>query len=309
MSTPVLIHHAANRSHAYAPNSLQALRHCLEAGARIVEVDITPLAGGDFALLHDMLLEKATDGSGYTFATTADQVARMHYLRSGGTTDERVGLLSHAIELVQDFPNLQELQLDLKPHAPMTDAVLTDLLQSVEAVKRQVRVTSVADWALRQLHRLDGSLLLGFDPMLYLDAVDGTSQDETTPPYRVGAYGYRDDHALASRVWGASNDYLAARAEALSVQAPAGTAFYVRASLLALTLCDGFDWIAYLHDRDALTVAWTLDADDIDQVALAERLVAAGIDRITTNDAPKLAQAIEASSPHHRECRTQRVLF
>jgi glycerophosphoryl diester phosphodiesterase len=238
MSTPVLIHHAANRGHAYAPNSLQALRHCLEAGARIVEVDITPLAGGDFALLHDTQLEKATDGSGYTFSTTADQVARMHYLRQGGITDERVALLSHAVELVQDSPNLQELQLDLKPHAPMTDAVLTTLLKSVEPVKRQVRVTSVADWALRQLHRLDSSLLLGSDPMLYLDVDDGTTQDETTPPYRLGAYGYRDDHALSSRVWGSSSDYLTAR---------------------------------------------------------AERLVAAGIDRITTNDAPRFAQTLAAS--------------
>jgi len=292
MSTPILIHHAANRGHAYAPNSLQALRHCLEAGARIVEVDITPLDGGDFALLHDMQLEKATDGSGYTFATSADQVAELHYLHQGEIADERVGLLSRALELVQDFPNLQELQLDLKPHAPMTDAVLINLLESAKTVKRQVRVTSVADWVLRQLHRLDGSLLLGFDPLLYLDVDDATTQEETTPPYRVGAYGYRDDHALASRIWGASSDYLAARAEALSVQVPAGTPFYVRASLLALAQHDGFDWIDFLHARGALAVAWTLDADDTDHVALAERLVAAGIDRITTNDAPRFAQAL-----------------
>jgi glycerophosphoryl diester phosphodiesterase len=44
----------SNRGHGIAPNSLSALRHCLQAGARFVEVDIMPLADRDFALLHDM---------------------------------------------------------------------------------------------------------------------------------------------------------------------------------------------------------------------------------------------------------------
>ena len=51
-------------------------------------------------------------------------------------------------------------------------------------------------------------------------------------------------------------------------------------------------WIAFLHAQNALAVAWTLDADDPAEVALAERLVAAGVDHVTTNDAPKLALAL-----------------
>ncbi len=39
--------------------------------------------------------------------------------------------------------------------------------------------------------------------------------------------------------------------------------------------------------------AWTLDADQPEQVTLARRLVDAGIDRITTNDAPRLARALD----------------
>jgi glycerophosphoryl diester phosphodiesterase len=274
---------------------VQALRHCLEAGARIVEVDITPLHGGGFALLHDMKLEKATDGSGYTFATTADQVARMHYMHQGSITKEPVGLLYDTIELVQEFPKLQELQLDLKPHAPMTDAILTDLITSIAPVKCQVRITSVADWVLHQLYLLDGSLSLGFDPLLYLDVDEDEEPDETTPPYKVGAYGYRDDHALASHLWGASRDYLNARAEGLCAMVPAGVAFYIRAQLLAQAQEDGFDWITFLHARNTPIAAWTLDAEDSEHVALAERLVAAGIDRVTTNDAPRLAQALGCS--------------
>ncbi|MCL6432565.1 MAG: hypothetical protein K6V36_17170 [Anaerolineae bacterium] len=60
----LLIHHAARCGTAYPPNSLSALRACAEARARIVEVDVQPLADRDFALLHDALLEEGTTGHG-----------------------------------------------------------------------------------------------------------------------------------------------------------------------------------------------------------------------------------------------------
>jgi glycerophosphoryl diester phosphodiesterase len=53
---PLLVHHAANRGYDYPLNSPAGLRHCLEAGARVVEVDVNPLRDSDFALLHDGLL-------------------------------------------------------------------------------------------------------------------------------------------------------------------------------------------------------------------------------------------------------------
>ncbi|OQY16550.1 MAG: hypothetical protein B6I35_15745 [Anaerolineaceae bacterium 4572_32.2] len=293
MTKPLLIHHAANRGHDHPPNSLRSLRFCLEAGARVVEVDVTPLSGGDFALLHDGQLDTATDGAGSVFTATADQVRRLHYTVRGASTDEPVGLLSQAVSLARDYPCLEELQLDLKPHFPLTDDVLSGLLRQIAPLERRVRVTSVADWALRRLRGMDGDLHLGFDPLLYLDVETGEEQDEATPPFRVSAYGYRDDHPLGSRIWGPTTDYLAARAEALATQVPAGIIWYIDAHLLARVLGDGFDWIAYLHDRGAQVDAWTLDADRPEQVTLARRLVAVGIDRITTNDAPRLSRVLD----------------
>ena len=281
LTLPTMIHHAANRGHNHPPNSPAALRHCLEAGARIIEVDITPLAGGDFALLHDAQLEKATDGTGHTFATTAEQIRRLHYIWQNSATDEPVGLLSQAVSLICDYPHLQELQLDLKLHIPLTDTVLSNLLRLIEPVKKRVRVTSPADWALRRLRALDADLPLGFDPLLYLDV---ETEDETILPFRVGAYGYRDDHPLSSRRWGSTAEYLAARAEALAAQAPPGIIWYIHARLLARVLDDGFDWIAFLHDRGDQVDAWTLDAEEPGHAALARRLVAARVDRITTNN-------------------------
>ena len=296
MPFTLLIHHAASRGHGHPPSSLQGLRACLEAGARVVEVDVTPLADGDFALLHDGKLERATDGSGDVFAATAGQVRRLHYRWQDAVTDEPVGLLSQAVSLLPGYPHLQELQLDLKPHAPLDDIVLDRLLRQIEPAKPRIRVTSVADWAVRRLRDLDGDLPLGFDPLLYLDVE--TDQERkaqrpvAAPPFRVGAYGYRDDHPLSMRVWGTVADYLAARADALWVQAPAGAVWYIRASLLDRVLAQGFDWIAHLHARAAQVDAWTLDADKPGHVERAQRLAEAGVDRITTNDAPRVAAAL-----------------
>ena len=109
----------------------------------------------------------------------------------------------------------------------------------------------------------------------------------------MGAYGYRDDHPLALMRWGSAADYLAARAETLWAQVPiADAVWYIRASLLGCMLHDGFDWVADLHRRGAQVDAWTLDAGHPEQVGLARRLIAAGVDRITTNDAPALAAAL-----------------
>jgi len=286
---PLLVHHAANRGHCYPPSSLAGLRYCLEADAQVVEIDINPLQDGDFALLHDDLLESETDGSGRVAAATADQLRSLHYRHHGAVTGERVGLLSDAIVLIQGYAHLQELQLDLKVSPALTDAALECLLRMVEPVKEIVRVTSVADWVLRRLHRLNSDLALGFDPLLYLE-VEGS--DKEVPPFRIGAYGYRDDHPLATRRWGTTAEYLAARAEALAVQVPSNAGWYIRAALLEHALDDGFDWIAYLHERAVFVDAWTLDVEGPGHLALAQRLAFAGIDRITTNDVPRLAEAL-----------------
>jgi len=71
--------------------------------------------------------------------------------------------------------------------------------------------------------------------------------------------------------------------------------WYIRALLLARALDDGFDWIAYLHTRSALVDAWTLDVDKTGHVELAQRLISAGVDCITTNDAPRLAAALDST--------------
>ncbi len=295
MKSPLLlIHHAANRGYVYPPNSIRGLKACLDAAARAIEMDISPLSGGDFLLLHDRLLEHGTTGSGSTHTHTAEQTSSLFLTWRGAVTDEPVGLLSQALDLVSLHPYSVELQLDLKAHTPLDDSKLSRLVAALQPVKDRVRVTSGADWALRRLRALDPDLPLGFDPMLYLDlSPHGGEEDRfPAPPFRHGAYGYWDDHPLASGRWGEAADYLAARAEALWAQAPSGAIWYIRAKLLARALAEDFDWIADLHSRGAQVDAWTLNPDRPADVELARQLVAAGVDRITTDNAPALAQTL-----------------
>jgi glycerophosphoryl diester phosphodiesterase len=294
MKPILLIHHAANRDHTYPRSSPPAVNACLKAGALAVEVDIALLADSQFALLHGPTLEEETTGSGPLAALTSVQVSALQYLRQGKPSGVPVGLLPQAIDLLRHHPGQVELQLDLKPDVYSDDHILAQLVHTLRPVKGRVRVSSPSDWALRRLHALDPELALGFDPLLYLEIDQGEESDPTVPPFRRGAYGYWDDHPLAMRRWGSSAAYLAARAEALAALVPAGGVWYIHAWLLAQSLDDGFDWIAYLHDRGAEVDAWTLDPGDPERLALARRLAAAGVDRITTNDAPALSQALDA---------------
>ena len=195
----LLIHHMANRDHEHPPGTLPALRACLEAGARAIEIDISLLADNQFALLHGPLLEDETTGSGPIRAHTTEQVRELRHLYQGKVTTVRVGLLSQAVELLRKYPGPVELQLDLKPDVYSADDVLSRLVTSLRPVKDRVRVTSPSDWALRRLRALDPDLPLGFDPLLYLQADLGNNREPGIPPFRQGAYGYWDDHPLASR--------------------------------------------------------------------------------------------------------------
>ena len=267
----LLVHHAARRQHQYPDNSVAALRACLDAGARAVEVDIAPLPGGDFALEHNA--------------------------RPEGEDAAPPDLLSQALELIRRHPCPIELQLDLKRHRPLTDQAMSSLATMLQPVKDRILVSSTADWALRRLRALDGTLSLGFDPMLYLDVDAGEKRDTGWfPRGLVKEYDYLDDHPWIIQRWGDAADYVAARAEAPEVQAPGMQIWYIAARLLNRALHDGFDWIDHLHRQGVQVATWTLNAGKPDEVSLAQWLVARGVNRIMTNDAPALGQVLGADA-------------
>jgi len=291
--TLLMIHHTARSGgHRYPDNSLPAVEHCLAAKARIIEVDISPLQAGDFLLIHDANLERATTGQGLVAECVPEQIGALHLVWNGKETSYAPALLSQTVALLAEHDHPVELQLDLKEHTGLREEELSRLVALVEPVRDRVRVTSCADWAVRHLRELDPELPLGFDPLLYLAVAIEVERDPGDLPGRRGPFGYWDDHPLASTLWDTAAAYLKARADILWSQAPPGCVWYLHARMLLRALDDGFDWIAYLHERGVEVTAWTLDAGRPGHVEAARRLISAGVDRITTNDAERLAEAL-----------------
>jgi len=88
MPPVTLIHHSARRGHRHPPNSIAGLEYCLAAGARIIEVDISPLADGEFALLHGPRLESGAAGSGLISEHVAEkELCQRQFGPTGRPTD------------------------------------------------------------------------------------------------------------------------------------------------------------------------------------------------------------------------------
>ena len=276
-----LILHSANLDPTLPCGSLIALEESLKANITYIEVDLIPLKNGDFALLHDPQLEHTTNAKGSVSDFTAQEVKVISYKNS----PFKLGTLSQAVQLLENYPVSGFLQLDLKPYAPLTPAILQNLVNLIKPVEDSILVSSVADWAIRLLKKLAPNLKLGFDPLLYLDLVGKETREEGVPPFRVGAFGYLDDHPLAAQRWGPLKDYFEARAEALLQQVPTDVTWFINAQLLDEALQAGFNWIQYLQNQGNLVDAWTLD---MDRSALAMRMKQAGVNFITTNQLVEL---------------------
>lgn len=273
------------------PNSLEAIQACLDADAAIIEVDITALADGDYLLVHDAELESETSGRGLVGECLLADARRLNIKHRGEVTPYRVPVLSEVVKLFEAQGGNALLQLDFKNVIPLdSDEPLHRLIGLIEPLGARVLVSSGADWQLRKLRRLASWLALGFDIMYYIDWQPAyTRRSPHALPKQLGAYGYYDDHPLASRrVWSAP-DYLLDRCESLMGLVPDVNAFYVEHTLLVQSLADDFNWAEPLHQRGIKLDAWTLDVTDPIAVENAKRLHGAGVDMFTTNTPRALA--------------------
>ncbi len=280
-----LILHGANLDQSLPFGSLANLELSLQTGIPRIEVDVFPVKDEDFAMLHDPDLGHTSQDSGSALELTSAQIQKIQYKNS----TELLGTLSQAVALLKRCPVQDFLQLDLKPYAPLTPTSLKNLIKMIKPVQDKIMISSIADWAVRILHKISPELRLGFDPLLYLDLVEEEPREEGIPPFRVGAYGYLDDHPLAARKWGSLKQYFEARAEALINQVPQGITWFINAKLLDESMEAGFNWIEFLHGEGSKVDAWTLD---MDRVELARTLDHKGVDYITSNQAVTIGEKL-----------------
>ena len=290
---PIIVHHMGALDGQYPPNALEAIQSCLEIGAKFIEVDITALASGDYLLVHDPDLESETTGQG-SIANTQPEVAKQTLLKipeTGAPSHYHPALLSEVVALFNQFPNGARLQLDFKNVIPMpTNEPLERLAKLIEPLCDRVVVSTGADWQLRRLHRIAPWLELGFDVHYYVDwrQPDDTI-DPRVPPFKKGAYGYWDDHILATERHWDIIEYLTERCETLVDMVPYATTFYIDHKMIAQSLDHGFNWATTLQRFDVTLDAWTLDVGNPVAETNALRLLAAGVHQFTTNTPRELA--------------------
>jgi glycerophosphoryl diester phosphodiesterase len=295
LDSPTIIHHMAALDNSLAPpNSLEAIQECLDAGAAIIELDVTALADHDYLLVHDPELESETSGQGWVAECTRAHARELFIKHAGIVTQYRAALLSDAVKLVQNHSSPSRLQLDFKNVIPLpNDGPLHRLINLIEPLGERVIVSTGADWQLRRLRKLAPWLMLGFDIMWYVDWQPmGTPRDPRAFPKQRGAYGYFDDHMLATaRHWSVA-EYLRDRCETLMGLVPDTSAFYLEHPLIMQSLEDGFNWAEALQERGIKLDAWTMDVTDPVVPATAPRFLAAGVDMFTTNTPRALAELL-----------------
>jgi len=281
-----LVCHMGVLSGRHRRNSFDAMRECFAGGVYRFEIDIHSLDGPDFIVFHDRRLESVTNGRGSIGRATPDEIRAIAFTEH---PDDRPPLLSEVVAMMQDCDT--ELQLDLKDWRPMPVERLRALADTIAPVRERVIVSTGQDWNLARLHQASPEVRFGFDPGHYLDhAIEG---DQVFLPRTMGAYGYRDDHPLAFGRTEATCDYLEQRMEMLMLQAPGAREYFLSFRLVCQMLDDGFNVAEWLHDRGIDANVWTPDYHGEESLRVLERLIHAGIDRVTTNTAPAWMEAFE----------------
>lgn len=234
-----------------------------------VEVDLRAHAGGGFAVLHDVGLERATTGAGHVADTPAGALRALTLRDNAGRdTGVQVALLG---DLCRDLAlgpigDGALLQLDLKEtSATLTDADIAAFARDVVPVQRHMILSGGDAAAVGRLAEALPQMQLGHDPchngMREALAVSG------------------DDAGFVARA-----------------MAEAGRArmIYLDIRLILDALARGFDMIGAFHAEGCRTDAYTVQQTGPEAVALCQRLMRLGVDQITTDDPEGLYAALTA---------------
>ncbi len=291
----IVVAHAARINMDYPPNTLEGIKTCMDRGLEYIEVDLAPLAHGDFILFHNERLDQVTNRRGDVFTLNEDEKRELFYTGKSSGVDRaiHVSSLAEILDVISGDERIKELQLDIKvyPTSLVHEQLLKHLVEMIRPAKDKLRVTSCADWIIIKLRELDASIKLGFDPQFY---VDFRESSEEYPPFKANRFGYLDDHPVAHQKWGSALDYLMARADSLWHMGAAADVWYMRYEFLLHSLKDGFDWGEYLHGRGVAVDAWTVDleagkdrgndkGENKGERETLEKLKKLNVDRITSN--------------------------
>ncbi|MGE0716031.1 MAG: glycerophosphodiester phosphodiesterase [Alphaproteobacteria bacterium] len=163
---PLIVAHRGAAA-LWVENSLDAFARSLAAGWRAVEFDVHFTRDGVPVVIHDLTLDRTTDGSG----PVADMdLAQLRRLRLKGTAGAMVPTLHEVLDLLRAEGGLAIVEVKFAAGTPLharNCAALTDVLQQAR-MRERVTITAF-DW--RSIAEIAGSGA-GFDLTGVLRAAD-----------------------------------------------------------------------------------------------------------------------------------------
>ncbi len=149
---PLIISHRACAGHA-PENTLAGIRSALQIGADAIEIDIQASADGVPVLMHDLTLDRTTNGSGDLAALTVEQLQALDAGRG-----EHVPTFAQALEMARGHALLVA---EIK--RPGCEGALAQVIRAAEALEG-VMVWSFLPPALEAMRqaepRVPGALLI-----------------------------------------------------------------------------------------------------------------------------------------------------
>lgn len=289
---PVKVHRCL-WSGAYLENSLPAIAECYRERVARAEIDLQPLADGDFLVLHDMELDDSTTGAGPVAALTRHQAEALRLRVADRISSEHPPLFSMVVDLIREEvsarPSPTLLELDLGTYYPLTWPQAEELVRLVASIKEHVFVNGY-DWNMRRLLTVDPTLPVAYDLLPYLDWLPDGDPLEALLGLPRGAYGYLDAYPLARERRLPVAEYLADRLEVLSRLVPGAREVHIHLETFEHMLDDGVAVADICHRAGLRFDVWTLDAGMPDWRERLARVLAAGADVITSNTPRALAQ-------------------
>ncbi len=145
----ICAHRGASRSHP--ENTLSAFREAIQIGAHQIEMDVQLTRDGHMVLMHDMTVDRTTDGRGRVTELTLAQIKR---LDAGSWKDakfrgERIPTLTEALAMM---PQNVWLNLHLKGGADVGRAVAGEVVLRKRTHQAFLACTRTAAEAAQKVH-------------------------------------------------------------------------------------------------------------------------------------------------------------
>ncbi len=129
--------------HEAPENSLAGMRHCIDMGVDVIEIDIRRTKDGRFVVIHDKDVDRTTTGTGRVDELTFEQIRELRLReKSGAPTDERVPSIEEVIDLARG---------KVLVYLDKTDDMIDQLHEVVAKNKAESLVLFYGKWTRPQL--------------------------------------------------------------------------------------------------------------------------------------------------------------